>query len=411
MSVRKRTWRNADGSQGEAWVVAYTDHEGKRRIRSFEKRREADAYHASVRTDLRSGIHVPDSQSVTVAEAGRLWLKSCEADGLERSTVDYYEQHPDRHIIPPIGAVKPSRLTLPMVRAFEDKLKLDRSPTMVRKARVSLGMLLADAQEQGLVGQNVVRERSRRRRGKDARRAARQKGKLRVGIDIPSPDEIRAIIAALDVSDENMASAGRRPLLLAAILTGLRISELRGLRWDDVDLNRAELHVRQRADRYNTIGKPKSAAGERVIPLPPMLVSTLKKWKLAGPNSELDLAFPAADGSIESYVNITRHALIPTLVAAGITVPVPDEHGKPARDEDGKPIVAAKYGWHSLRHFYASWCINRKVDGGLELPPKMVQQRMGHASIAITMDVYGHLFPSGDDGAEMAAAEKALMRI
>jgi integrase len=354
---------------------------------------------------------VPDSQSVTVAEAGRLWLKSCEADGLERSTVDYYEQHLDRHIIPLIGAVKLSRLTLPMVRAFEDKLKLDRSPTMVRKARVSLGMLLADAQEQGLVGQNVVRERSRRRRGKDARRAARQKGKLRVGIDIPSPDEIRAIIAALDVSDENMASAGRRPLLLAAILTGLRISELRGLRWDDVDLNRAELHVRQRADRYNTIGKPKSAAGERVIPLPPMLVSTLKKWKLAGPNSELDLAFPAADGSIESYVNITRHALIPTLVAAGITVPVPDEHGKPARDEDGKPIVAAKYGWHSLRHFYASWCINRKVDGGLELPPKMVQQRMGHASIAITMDVYGHLFPSGDDGAEMAAAEKALMRI
>ena len=93
MSVRKRTWRNADGSQGEAWVTAYTDHEGKRRIRSFEKRREADAYHASVRTDLRSGIHVPDSQSATVAEAGRLWLEGCEAAALERSTLDYYRQH------------------------------------------------------------------------------------------------------------------------------------------------------------------------------------------------------------------------------------------------------------------------------------------------------------------------------
>jgi len=58
---------------------------------------------------------------------------------------------------------------------------------------------------------------------------------------------------------------------------------------------------------------------------------------------------------------------------------------------------------------YASWCINRKVDGGLELPPKTVQQRMGHASIAIMMDVYGHLFPSGDDGAELAAAEMALL--
>jgi integrase len=227
MSVRKRTWRNADGSQGEAWVVAYTDHEGKRRIRSFEKKREADAYHASVRTDLRSGIHVPDSQSVTVAEAGRLWLERCEADGLERSTLECYQQHLERHIIPLIGAVKLSRLSVPMVRAFEDKLAIDRSPTMVRKARISLGALLTDAQERGLVGQNVVRAlRARRRRGKDARAAARQNGKLLVGVDIPSPDEIRAIIAA---ASDGGDSDGQRPLLLTAIFTGLRISELRGL--------------------------------------------------------------------------------------------------------------------------------------------------------------------------------------
>jgi integrase len=402
MSVRKRTWVNQDGSQGEAWVAAYTDFEGKRRIRSFDKRTEAVAYHASVSNELRSGLHVPDSQSVTVAEAGRLWLEGSEAAGLERSTVDYYRQHLDRHIVPVIGAVKLSRLTVPMVRAFEDKLAADHSPAMVRKARVSLGALLSDAQERGLVGQNVVRAlRKGRRRGKDARVAARQNGKLKVGVDIPSPDEIRAIIAALD--DQ------RRPLLLTAIFTGLRISELRGLRWDDIDLKRAELHVRQRADRYNTIGKPKSVAGERVIPLPPTLVSTLRKWKLACPHSELGLVFPAADGTVESYVNITRHALVPTLLAAGITAPVLDEHGKPTRDEDGKPVIEPKYGWHSLRHFYASWCINRKVDGGLELPSKIVQQRMGHASIAITMDVYGHLFPRGDDGAELAAAEQALL--
>jgi integrase len=409
MSVRKRTWRNRDGSQGEAWVVAYTDHEGKRRIRSFEKKREADAYHASVSTELRSGIHVPESQSVTVAEAGRLWLEGCEAASLERSTLDYYRQHLERHIIPLIGAVKLSRLTVPMVRAFQDKLTLDRSPAMVRKARVSLGALLTDAQERGLVGQNVVRAlRARRRRGKEARADARQKGKLRIGIDIPSPDEIRAIIAA--ASDGGSGdSDGPRPLLLTAIFTGVRVSELRGLRWDDVDLKRGELHVRQRADRYNAIGKPKSVAGERVIPLPPMLVNTLRKWRLACPNSELGLAFPAADGSVESYVNITRHALVPTLVAAGVTVPVLDEHDKPAKDDDSKPIVAAKYGWHSLRHFYASWCINRRVDGGLELPLKVVQARLGHASIQMTADRYGHLFPRGDDGAELAAAEKAFL--
>jgi len=255
MSVRKRVWTNGDGSQGEAWIAEYTDFDGKRRIRTFEKKRDADAFHASVAGELRSGLHVPDSQSVTVAEAGRLWLQGCEAAGLERSTIDAYRQHLERHITPLIGAVKLSRLTMPTVRTFEDKLALDRSPAMVRKARISLGALLADAQDRGLVGQNVEHARRRHRRGKDARAAVRQNGKLKIGVDIPSPNEIRAIIAALGDSDEC------RPLLLTAIFTGLRISELRGLRWDDVDLKGSELHVRQRADRYNAIGRPKSKAG------------------------------------------------------------------------------------------------------------------------------------------------------
>jgi integrase len=84
----------------------------------------------------------------------------------------------------------------------------------------------------------------------------------------------------------------------------------------------------------------------------------------------------------------------PTLVAADVV------------DAKGK----AKYtGLHALRHFYASWLINRKQDGGLELPIKVVQQRLGHASIVMTSDVYGHLFPRIDDGREMAEAEKRLL--
>ena len=50
---------------------------------------------------------------------------------------------------------------------------------------------------------------------------------------------------------------------------------------------------------------------------------------------------------------------------------------------------------------------DRRADGGLELPPK--KERLGHASIVITMDTYGHLFPRGDDGAELAAAEKFVL--
>ena len=52
MSVRRRTWTNADGSQGEAWVVNYTDADGKRRLKSFARKRDADAYHAKVAVDV-----------------------------------------------------------------------------------------------------------------------------------------------------------------------------------------------------------------------------------------------------------------------------------------------------------------------------------------------------------------------
>ena len=73
------------------------------------------------------------------------------------------------------------------------------------------------------------------------------------------------------------------------------------------------------------------------------------------------------------------------------------------------PSGAPKYGLHSLRHFYASWLINRKVDGGREMPIKSVQTLLGHASITITADTYGHLFPRGDDAEELARAEFLLL--
>jgi integrase len=184
-----------------------------------------------------------------------------------------------------------------------------------------------------------------------------------------------------------------RPLILMAMFCGLRSSELRGLTWANVDLDKREVHIRQRADKYNVIGNPKSDDGHRTVPMLPLVTNALKEWKLACPRSHLDLAFPNSRGNIENHANIITRGLWPTEIAAGVTV-------------EGK----AKYtGLHSLRHFYASWCINRKADGGMELPPKDVQYRLGHASIAMTMDVYGHLFPKADARAEMEAAERAFL--
>jgi len=380
MSVRKRSWITSRGEAKQAWIVDYSDQAGERHLKTFEKKKDADAYQATVRVDVRRGIHT--STRMTVAEAGAKWVADAE-DRLEPATVESYRQHLSDHLIPYIGGLKLSQLTVPAVRDLMDRLrKGGRSAAMIKRVVGDLGAILADAQERGLVAQNVVRSLGRHKRRQDERR---HKAKLKIGVDIPAREEIAAIIAELK---------GRwRPLILTAIFTGLRASELRGLQWGGVDLKKRELHVRQRADRFNGIGKPKSAAGERTVPMPPLLANALREWKLACPKSEHELVFPTGAGGIESHSNIVQRGLAPVQIAAGVVT------------KAGK----AKYtGLHALRHFYASWCINRVEDGGLGLPIKIVQHRLGHASIQMTADTYGHLFPSGDDGAELAAAERAL---
>ena len=403
MSIRKRIWTTQAAGQREAWVVDYADQQGRRRLKTFERKRDAEAFAATARVQISEGVHVADSASSSIKDAADNWITSCRSAGLEAGTLDQYRQHVNLHIVPFIGRDKLSKVTVPFVRAFEDKLReTGRSAAMVRAVRVSLGALLSDAQERGFVMRNAVREIGGHRRKREDRRS---NGKLQIGIEIPTPDEVRALLAKVNGSF--------RPLLLTAIFTGLRASELRGLRWIDVDLRRNELHVRQRADKYNKMGRPKSKAGERTIPLTPGLAQALREWKLKCPKKDdrLALVFPNGDGNVEAHANIVTRQLVPTMLKAGIVKPELDALGNPERGVDGKPIVVAKYtGLHAFRHFFASWCINRKVDGGLELPAKVVQERLGHASIAMTLDVYGHLFPRGDDTAELAKGEMALLQ-
>jgi integrase len=162
---------------------------------------------------------------------------------------------------------------------------------------------------------------------------------------------------------------------VTAIFTGLRASELRGLRWTDIDLDGGELTVRQRADRWGSIGSPKSDAGKRSVPLAPIVVNTLRQWRLACPKGEGDLVFPTSQGK-------PRHTrgLAPLQEAAGIS-------------EGGTP----KYGMHALRHAAASLFIEQGF------APKRVQAPMGHSTIQMTFDTYGHLFPAPED-------DKAAMR-
>lgn len=396
MSIRKRTWTTSKGEEKTAWAVDYRDQSGKRRLKTFSRKKDAEAFALTAGVEVREGVHVADRETLTVAEAGKLWIASGIAAGLERTTLDQRRQHLELHLTPFLGAMRLNKLTVPAVRAFQDDLReAGRSAAMVARVTVSLGSILSDAQERGLVVRNAVHEMKSRRKGKNAAQG-RHRARLRYGVDIPTQEEIRAIVGA---------SQGRfRPLLLTAVFTGLRSSELRGLPWSAVDLDKGTLDVIQRADRYQTVGMPKSDAGHRTIPLPPLVINALKEWKLACPNGELGLVFPNGAGNLEYHANIIKRAYHPAQIAAGVTV---EERGA-----DGETDLRAKYtGLHALRHWYASWCINRKADGGLELSPKQVQARMGHSSITVTYDTYGHLFPATDETEALAAAEQALLAV
>jgi hypothetical protein len=116
-----------------------------------------------------------------------------------------------------------------------------------------------------------------------------------------------------------------------------------------VDLKAAELHVRQRADRYNNIGSPKSDSSVRTIPLDrEAMVPALKEWKLKCPPS--DFVFPTSTGRIEHHANMLR-GLGPIMAAAGVVVPLKGKTGAQVKDKNGKPVMESKYALHAFRHF------------------------------------------------------------
>jgi integrase len=379
MAIRRRNWKTPKGEQREAWIVDYTDQRGERHIKTFATRREAADWAAQARQEVRAGTHTANSGSLTVVEAFTAWIENCTAEGLERSTIEQRRSHLTHHVAPFIGNVKLAELTAPRVRQFIDQLRdAGRSLALRKKIRTNLGTVLRFAQERGLVAQNVVAGMKVKANKRDA-----ISGSLRAGVDFPTKAEMKALI--------DHAPDRWRPLIITAIFTGMRISELRGLMWSDVDLARGIVFVRQRADAWRVIGAPKSAAAKRDVPLAPLVINTLKAWKLACPKGELNLVFPNGVGKPLTVPNLRDRVLGPLQAAAGIS-----------------PAFKPKYGWHSLRHAAASLFIEQ-----LGWSPKRLQAVMGHASIQMTFDHYGHLFEQDHaaDRTAMAKIEAALRAV
>lgn len=388
-SVRKRTLPSGE----IRWQLDYRDLSGARRSKQFKTKAEAVAFETKVRAEIAAGTHVADSVAVTIREAGDFWLQRARVEGLEESTVRQYRQHLEHHILPLIGTVKLSRLAQPGVEEFRDRLLETRSRAMTRAVLASLKAILKEAQRRGLVGQNVAMQTQ-----------VRQSKRDREKVEIPSKDEIRSMLnkaAEMWQLARPLTSRGRegraialpwRPLILTAIFSGLRLSELRGLTWEHVDLTDGVIRVRQRADLRNKMGPPKSEAGKRDVPLAPMVLNTLKEWKLCCPLSPLKLVFPTKTGGVISGSNLHRQCWRPLLRELGMV------HTSEAGE-------VPFYTFHCLRHTAASLFIEQGWT------PKKMMGVMGHSSIQMTFDLYGHLWKTAEDDAKaMAQIEARLLR-
>ena len=383
-AIRKRVWTNGDGSQSVKWLVDYKDQSGKRRFRNFDRKRDAETWITQAAWEVVNGVHTADSQSITVAQACDIWIKTAEANDRERGTIQQYRQLANLHIKPLLGAEKLSRLTRPQAETFRDQLLQTRSKAMTGKVVRALSGVLREAMRRGLLAQNVAADVK-------VTRSSRERPK----VVIPSSGELRSL---LEHADDDF-----RPLLMTAMMTGLRSSELRGLPWTGVDLKAGSITVSQRADKYCQIGPPKSAAGYRSIPIGGALVTLLKEWKLRCPKGEMGLVFPNTVGGVQDYPHLLRRRFFPLQIASGVCDPELVD-GKPKLDVEGNPVMKARYGMHALRHAAASAWIKQRID------IKRLQVWIGHENIELTIDTYGHLIEDPkSDVALIAAVQDALL--
>ena len=318
------------------------------------------------------------------------WIQTGELKGLERATLEAYRQHFDLHIEPYLGSVKLSQLTAPMVREFEEKLAAGacrrREPNRDRprwsaRSASSLSSLITDAQERGLVSRNVVRDLRRpgavdrapgretpERQAQDRRRhsdAGRDQGHRRGcarALAAVSLDGDLYRFASLRTS--RPALGGRRPRQARVARAPARGS-IQEDRQPEIRIGRT--HRAVHADRREhaagmEAGLPEERARPR-LPLDGRDSRTPFQHRQAWPCAGADRCGRHGDGEGTGRREMAGQIFGASRLAAFLRVVV---HQPPRRRRP-------------------------------ELPAKVVQERLGHSSIVMTMDVYGHLFPRGDD--------------
>jgi integrase len=216
---------------------------------------------------------------------------------------------------------------------------------------------------------------------------------------LPPKDELRALKKAALCFDNTGRVAA---LIWTGMYAGLRISEARGLRKQGLKLTsgKPRLQVTQRADQFGKIGRVKGEKSLREVVLGPETAQMLSTWLEAAPDS--DLVFPNAEGRVWSYSNFWNRVWVPLMNRAGLVTEEPASKTVREASDASAAYMQPRFAPHTLRHVYASLQIEQGVQ------PKRLQALMGHSSVQMTMDRYGHLWPD-EAGDELAAkVESAL---
>lgn len=375
-----------DGKKGVVYKAHYTDPlSGKRRGKSFKRRKEAKASLESpkVRGELEQKV-------VSVAEAADHWIDVCKNIGRKgrepaaKSTLRKYVSHAEyikkaeiifEDDLVSFGDILLPRLTKAHCEAFRNKLIDDFSWQYARKHLTSLKGILDQARSDDMIEHQPAEFVFIRPPAREANYNISDDEK------VPSLTEIKHILAQLrkrtHISNKQLRRRRRRYKLILETIAfgGTRPGEALGLPWDEVYFDRGGIRITQDIEEDGIIGALKTKSSYRFIPMPDYYMRQLHWWKKLCPSSKYNLVFPNWSGNSEFLSNFNRRGWQPLLEELGVV------------NKKGK----AKYPPKSLRHARASL----EIESGAN--PKEIMRLMGHSSIKVTFDIYGHLFEAHDD--------------
>jgi integrase len=341
----------APGFQAQVWSA----REGKTIRRTFRTLGEARTWRHESQVALRKG-QLRSPSRITLEEAGEAWLRAAEV-GLVRtrtgeaykpSAVRAYRQALRHRAYPLFGSKRLTAISHTMLQDFADSLSAQGlSPSSVRNTLLPLRAIFRRAHQRGEVAINPTLKLTL-----PAVRGRRER--------VAAPTEVGPLLDALTGAD--------RAIYATALYAGLRLGELQALQWDDIDLEHNLIHVRRSWDRQAGFVAPKSRSGNRRVPITRTLHQELLSHRLRQGTGGNGFVFP----------NKSRTG---PFNPGTLTL-----HTTKAWNTNGLMPI----GLHECRHSYAAYMIAAGINS------KALSTYIGHSSITITLDRYGHLLPGNE---------------